>query len=42
MADDESLKRLEEVENELSEKYSECMSKKILGEIKDVGDSEDE
>ena len=41
LTDDKSVEELEEVENELSEKYSEVMCKKILGEIKDIGDSED-
>ena len=41
MSDDESVRKLEEVKNELSEKYSERMCKKILGEIKDIGISED-
>ena len=41
LTDDKSVEELEEVENELSEKYSEVMCKKILGEIKDIGDSAD-
>ena len=40
-SDDESVLKLEEVEKELSEKYADIMCKKIMGEIKDVGDSED-
>ena len=39
--DEESQKKLEELDIELANKYSEVMSEKILGELKDVGDSED-
>ena len=40
-SDDKSLSELEEVENELSEKYSESMYRKIMGEVKGFEDSED-
>ena len=39
--DEESKVKLEVVENNLSEKYSELMYKKIIGEVKGFEDSED-
>ena len=40
-SDDASIVKLDEVEKELCEKYSEVMCDKIMGELKDMGDSED-
>ena len=41
MTDEESQTKLEELNIDLANKYSEVMSKKILSELKNVGDSED-
>ena len=40
-SDEDSLKKLDELENKLSEEYSDRMFNKIMGEIKDTGDSEE-
>ena len=40
-SDEASALKLEEVNNELSENYADIMCKKIMGEIKNVGDSEE-
>ena len=39
--DDDSIQELEDVENELSEKYSEVMFKTIMKEVKGLDDCED-